>query len=134
MAGFRPDEGKLVSGNILLKRVLGDRDADLEIGLFTNAAPGATITEATITEPTGGGYARKTLTDANWTEAAEVFSYIAQTFTPVGADWAGVQGYFISTKAGVGTQRLIAIEEDTNGPYTILDGNDYAITPQISVL
>ena len=134
MAGFRPDEGKLVSGNLILKRTLSDRDADLEIGLFTDVAPAATITEATITEPVGAGYARKTLTDASWAEAAEVFSYAAQTFTPTGGSWAGVQGYFIATKASAGTQRLIAVEVDANGPYTILDGNDYEITPQITVL
>ena len=134
MAGFRPDEGEVVSGEMLLQRVLGDRDADLEIGLFTNAAPGETITELTITEPTGGGYARKTLSDVSWTKAANVFSYAAQTFTPVGVNWTGVQGYFIATKSAVGTQRLLVVEVDANGPYTIIDGNDYAITPQITVL
>ena len=134
MAGFRPDEGEVLSGNMLLKRVLSDRDANLEIGLFTNVAPTETITEATIVEPTGGGYARKTLTDGSWVEASSVFSYAAQVFTPSGGDWAGVQGYFIATKSAAGTQRLMVIEVDVNGPYTIFDGNDYTITPQITVL
>ena len=71
MAGFRPDEGETVSLNILLKKILTDRDADLEIGLFTNSSPGETITEATLTEPSTGGYARKTLTDANWSESPQ---------------------------------------------------------------
>ena len=134
MAGFRPDEGKVLSGNILLKSITTDRPVDLEIGLFTNAAATETLTELAVTEPAGAGYARKSLTDANWTELAEVFSYAVQTFTPVGGNWAGVQGYFIATKSGGGTQRLIAVEIDPNGPFTILDGNDYAITPNITML
>jgi hypothetical protein len=133
MAGFRPDEGETVSLNVLLKRLLTDRDADLEIGLFTNAAPGETITEATLTEPATGGYARKTLTDGSWTESPQgQFNYAAQIFTPAGASWTGIQGYFIATKAAGGTQRILAIEVDPNGPITVNDGNDYQITPQIT--
>ena len=134
MAGFRPNEGEAVSGQMLLMRGFADRDADLEIGLFTTVAPGETITEATIVEPAGNGYARKTLTDASWSEASSVFSYATQTFTPSGGDWVGVQGYFIATKSAVGTQRLLVVEVDGNGPYTIANGNDYAITPQITIL
>lgn len=133
MAGFRPDEGDVVSGEILLQRVLTDRDADLELGLFTNVSPGATITEATITEPTGGGYARKTLTDASWSETSGVFSYAQQTFTATGSAMTGsIQGYFIATKAAGGTPRLLAIEVDPNGPYTLAEDASYRVTPQIT--
>jgi len=133
VAGFRPDEGETVSLEILLKRLLGDRDADLELGLFTNVAPGETITEAALTEPAGGGYARITLTDGSWAESPQgQFNYALQAFTPVGANWTGVQGYFIATKAAGGTPRILAIEVDPNGPITINDGNDYQITPQIT--
>ena len=133
MAGFRPDEGETVSLAILLKRLLTDRDADLELGLFTNVAPGETITEATLTEPATGGYARITLTDASWTESPQSqFNYAQQTLTPSGANWTGIQGYFIVTKAAGGVQRILAIEVDTNGPITVNDGNDYKITPQIT--
>jgi len=132
MAGFRPNEGDTVSGQLLLKRTLTDRDADLELGLFTNASPGATITEATITEPTGGGYARIDLTDANWT-GTNPFAYAQQTFTASGGDMTGsIQGYFIATKAAGGTQRLLAIEVDASGPYTLTDGDSYKITPNIT--
>jgi len=133
MAGFRPDEGESVSLSILLQRVLTDRDADLELGLFTNASPGETITEATITEPTGTGYARITLTDASWTGSADSRSYAQQTFTGGAGGWTGsVQGYFIATKAAGGTQRLLAIEVDPSPPGTIAEGDTYKITPTIT--
>lgn len=140
LVGFRPDEGETLSGNILLKAAnVGsfgtniDRAADLELGLFTNVTPGETITEATITEPSGTGYARITLTDASWS-AGDPFTYAQQTFTAGSGGWTGpVQGYFIATKnAGTGTQRILAIEVDGNGPYTFAENDTYKITPQIS--
>jgi hypothetical protein len=135
MPGFVPDEGETLLANLVMKRTLTDRDADLEIGLFTDAAPAESITEATIAEPTGGGYARKTLTDASWTVSGNPASasYAEQTFTASGSDYsANVYGYFIATKAAGGTPRLIAVEVDASGPYDINDGDSYAITPSIS--
>ena len=131
MAGFLPDEGESLLVDLMVKRILTDRDADLEMGLFTNSSPGETITEATITEPTGTGYARKTLTDASWTGTGDSRSFAQQTFTGGSGGWTGsIQGYFIATKGG--TQRLIAIEVDTNGPYTINENDTYKITPTIT--
>lgn len=129
MAGFTPNEGETLMGAMLLKRTLTDRDADLELGLFTNASPGETITEATITEPTGTGYARKTLTDASWSEASQgQYTYAQQTFTAGAGGWTGsIQGYFIATKSAGGTQRIIAIEVDPNGPYTMAENDTYDI-------
>jgi len=129
VAGFRPDEGETVSNAILFNRDLADRDADLELGLFTNVAPGETITEAALTEPAGGGYARMTLTDASWSESPQSqVNHPQKVFTPAGANWTGVQGYFVATKAAGGTQRILMIEVDPNGPITVNDGNDYAVT------
>ena len=66
MAGFRPDEGEALSLDIVLMAqnvatfaTNTDRIADLDLGLFTNAAPGETIAHSAITEPSGTGYARK---------------------------------------------------------------------------
>ncbi len=130
MAGFCPDEGEATIANMVWKRVLTDRDADLELGLFTNVSPGETITNATITEPTGTGYARITLTDASWTGAADARAYAQQTFTGGAGGWTGsIQGYFIATKAAGGTPRILAIEVDGAGPYTIGEGDTYKITP-----
>ena len=139
-AGFRPDEGEILSGQMLLKnkwvstfQTNADRVADLELLLFTNVAPGETITLATITEPTGTGYGRIVLTDATWTEA-DPFTYAQQTFTAGSGGWSGsVQGYAIASKlGGTGTARLLAIEVDGNGPYTFAENDTYKITPQIS--
>lgn len=134
MAGFIPDEGEALIANMVFKRTLTDRDADLELGLFTNSSPGETITEATLTEPSGTGYARITLTDASWTGSADARAYAEQTFTGGSGGWTGsVQGYFIASKSSGGTQRIICIEVDGSGPYTINEGDTYAITPNVTV-
>lgn len=133
MAGFVPDEGEALIADMVCKRTLTDRDADLEIGLFTNSSPGETITEATITEPTGTGYARQTLTDANWTGAADSRAYAQITFTGGAGGWTGsVYGYFIATKASGGTQRLLFVEIDGSGPYTINENDTYKVTPNVT--
>lgn len=129
MAGFRPDEGDALARDILLKRLLTDRDADLELGLFTNVSPGQSIAHSALTEPTGGGYARKTLTDATWS-AANPSVYPEQTFTATGGAMTGsIQGYFIATKSAGGTQRILAIEVDPDGPITLNENDTYKITP-----
>lgn len=129
MAGFVPNEGETLIGTIILKRTLTDRDAGLELGLFTNSAATESLTEATVTEPTGGGYARIDLADASWTESPQgVFTYATQTFTATGSAYAGsVYGYFIATKSAGGTQRLVAVEIDANGPYTMSENDTYDI-------
>ena len=127
-----PDEGEAAIANIVCKRSLTDRDANLELGLFTNVGPGETLVLASITEPTGTGYARITLTDASWTGSADTRSYAKQTFTAGAGGWTGsIRGYFIATIAGGGTKRLLWIEEDANGPYTMGVGDTYDITPNV---
>lgn len=134
MAGFTPNEGEELIAQVIFQRTHTDRPADLELGLFTDAAPGETISEATITEPTGGSYARITLTDATWNVTADTADYAQQTFTATGSDYGGatVQGYFIATKSG-GTQRILVIEVDSGGPYDINQDDTYKITPNITI-
>ena len=132
MAGFVPNEGEALIADVVVKRDLTDRIADLELGLFTNVAPAETITHAALTEPTGTGYARITLTDASWTGAADARAYAQQTFTGGAGGWTGsVQGYFICTKGA--TKRLLFIEVDPNGPYTINENDTYKVTPNVTV-
>lgn len=134
MAGIIPNEGESLIANIIFKRILTDRDANLELGLFTNASVGESTTEAALTEPTGTGYARINLTDASWSVSGDVASYAQQTFTGGVGGWTGsIYGYFIATKASGGTQRLLAIEVDPNGPYTINEADTYKVTPSITV-
>lgn len=129
--GFVPDEGEVLAGNILFKRILTDRDANLELGLFTNVAPGETITEATITEPVGTGYARISLVDATWVQTLSVFTYVSQVFTAGAGGWAGsIQGYFFATLSAGGTKRLMGVEVDAVGPYTMAAGDTYTIDLQ----
>lgn len=130
MAGFTPDEAEVLIGTVLLQKDLTNRIADLELGLFTNTAPDETITHATITEPTGTGYARITLTDASWVPTGSVFAYAQQTFT-AGGNWTGtVKGYFVCTKGA--SKKLLAVELDPGGPYTMNTGDTYKVTPSLT--
>lgn len=133
MSGFTPDEGEAAIANLVCKRFLTDRDANLELGLFTNASAGETTTHAAITEPTGTGYARIDLTDASWTGSADARAYAKQTFTAGAGGWTGsVYGYFICTKAAGGTKRVLFMEIDSAGPYTFAAGDTYDVTPNVS--
>ena|SRR3990167_3860404 len=134
MAGFTPNEGETLIANVIHKRTHVDRDADLELGLFTNVGADETLTHAAVTEPTGTGYGRITLTDASWSVTNDVASYAQQTFTGGAGGWTGsIKGYFIATKAAGGTKRLVYVEIDGNGPYTINANDTYKITPSITV-
>lgn len=133
MAGFTPNEGETLIAQVIHNRTHADRPADLELGLFTDSSPGETITEATITEPTGGGYARITLTDATWNVTGDTADYAQQTFTVTGTDYnTNVYGYFIATTSG-GTQRLLYVEIDGSGPYDLNVDDTYKITPNITI-
>jgi len=132
MAGSTPNEGETLIAQLIHQRIHIDRDATLELGLCTGAPDGETITEATIVEPTGTGYARITLTDASWNVSGGVADYAQQTFTGGAGGWTpDVTGYFI---ASVGTtQRLLYVEIDASGPYTIAENDTYKITPNITI-
>lgn len=131
MAGFLPDEGETFVAEYVLKQTTTDRGTGLELGLFTNSTVNETTKESDLTEPTGTGYARKTLTDGSWTVSGDTGSYAQQTFT-AGGDWTGdVRGYFVATTGT--TPRILAIEVDPNGPYTIKEDDTYKVTPSITV-
>ena len=134
MAGFTPNEGETLIAQVIHQRIHDDRDATLELGLFTNAAADEDLTEATVTEPTGTGYARIVLTDATWDVTDDVASYAQQTFTGGAGGWTGsIYGYFVASVSSGGTQRLLYMEIDGNGPYTINENDTYKITPQITI-
>ena len=138
MVGLVPDEGEILRGNLLWRQAEPDRGTDLDLLLFTGPAGAIaeTIVAGDLTEPAVGGYARITLTDANWTHAGGgVFVQPAQTFTPAGADWSGanaIRGYAVLSTGT--TPRILAIELDPNEPITVLDGNDYEVTPQMTMI
>jgi len=134
MAGILPNEGEAMVADQVVKNITTDRGTNLELLLYTNVGAGSDegITAATLTEPTGTGYARILLTDGNWTGAADTRSYPQQTFTGGAGGWAGsVQGYAVVTTGT--TPRILGIETDPNGPYTIGDADTYKVTPNIIV-
>lgn len=131
MAGLLPTEGEIVIANLLFAGSSADRGASLELGLFTNSSISNSITHASITEPTGGDYARKSLANASWTPGS-TSTYAKQTFSPTGTAYTGaVYGYFICT---TGTnKRIIAIELDPNGPFSLNVSDTYDVTPSITI-
>lgn len=113
MAGITPDEGEALVARILYRRDLGDRDANLRLGLFVNQTVSEAITHSGLSEPTGTGYGRLTLTDNNWSVTGDTATYPQQVFTAGSGGWTPeVQGYFIATAAASGTPRLLHIELD----------------------
>lgn len=133
MAGFTPNEGETLVGNLIYKNGDVDRGTNLDLVLFTNASVDETITAATLTQPGGTGYAPITLTDASWVEAGDAFSYALQTYTGGAGGYTGlsVKGYAILTKGS--TPRILHIEVDPSGPYTIAENDTYKVTPQNTV-
>ena len=131
MPGFTPNEGEAMIASLAINNVSTDRGTNLELMLFTNSTGvDETITEAALNEPSGTGYARITLTDGSWTGSADSRSYAQQTFT-AGGDWTGdVYGYAIVTTGS--TPRILSIEIDGNGPYTITENDTYKVTPTIT--
>jgi len=132
MAGFMPNEGDSFVANLIFKNITADRGTGLQLLLFTNATVDATTTAATLTEPTGTGYARIALVDATWTEANGIASYPKQTFTGGVGGWTGsVYGHAVVTTGT--TPRILAIEVDPNGPYVIAENDNYDVTLNITV-
>jgi hypothetical protein len=132
MAGLLPNEGEHLVANLLFKNADADRGTNLDLVLFTNTTVSETSTAAALTQPTvANGYVVKTLTDASWTVTADTATYTSQTWTATGSFSAPVYGYAILSKGT--TPRIIAIELDVAGPFTIVNGDTYTVTPSIVV-
>jgi hypothetical protein len=134
MPGFTPNEGESLFARLIFLNADVDRGTNLSLVLFTNVSPAETITAATLTQPTGTGYAPITLTDASWTVTADTASYAIQTFTVGAGGWTGsVYGYAILTTGSTGVPRIVTIEVDGTGPYTLNENDTYAITPNVTI-
>jgi|SRR5450631_1474310 len=131
MLGNVPAEGENLIANLVYPGADANRGSSLQLGLFTNASVSNSTTLSAITEPTGGGYARKTLVNANWTVTGNASAYALQTFTATGSAMTGsIYGYFIATTGT--TPKLLAYEVDVSGPYTLAIGDSYDVTPNLS--
>ena len=125
------NEGEALFSSMMFKNDATLRPANLELLLFTNTTISETTTYSQLTEPTGGGYARKTLTDASWTAVGSVFSYPQQTFTPVGTGYTGgIQGAAIVTKGS--SPKVLFMVTDPSAPVVLSVGTPYIVAANIS--
>lgn len=136
MAGVTCDEGAKVIADYFYLGTSADRGTTgLRLGLFTNPVNLATLKVmalTSITEPTGGGYARITLPSASWTGTNNTKTYPLQTFTVGAGGYTGqVYGYFLASSGTV--PRLMHIEIDPSGPYTLNAGDHYDVTLNIAI-
>lgn len=118
-----PNEGE----SRMLETIVNKTAAEtLTLKLFgNNITPGEADTAATYTEVSGGGYAAKTMTGANWTAANGSNSYIthsAQTFSFTGATTPNtVYGYYLVQST---SNRVMWAERFSDGPYAINNNGD----------
>ena len=127
MAGFTPDEGDHLIQNLVYRNSDVDRGTGLQVVLFTNVNPAQTITAATLTQPTGGGYAPIALIDTDFTVTGKIASHVQITFTGGAGGFTGsIQGYAVLTTGT--TPRILDIEVDPLGPYTINQNDTYKVT------
>jgi len=110
-------------------------DANLYLGLYTapTSEPAETAVISTVTEPSGGGYVRIALARGTWTVTDSAAAYAQQTFSPSGAAWGNVYGYFIATVSSGTAGVMMAVENFSDGPYSIGDGDSVKVTPTITV-
>lgn len=131
LVGIVPNEGEDHMLDFYLNQTATDRGTNLQLGLFTNTTIGETTTHAAITEPTGGNYARITLTDGSWAQSVQGrLDYPQQQFAPNGAYSAPVYGYFVCSNGT--TKRLVIAEIDPNGPYSFVANDTYDVTVRLS--
>ncbi len=135
MAGFCPNEGEAFIADFVIQQLAGavtSRGTGLELGLFnTLSTDDDTITYAGLSKITTNlSAATITLTDGSWTgDGTSSHSYAQQTFTATGTV-SDLRGYYIATN-GTG-KKLLAVERDAGGPYTLNSGDTYKVTPTIS--
>jgi len=133
MSGILPTEGENLVAQMIFKNTSVDRGTSTQLVLFTNSSITSAITASALTEPTGGSYARKSLADASWTITGAVASYSPQVFTGSGSAMVGsIKGYAIITTGT--TPRILSIEVDPAGPYTINQNDTYTITPIVTII
>jgi hypothetical protein len=125
------DEGENRIANVLFASQ--SVDTVYYLGLYTNASePAESATLTDMTELTGAGYARKTLTRGSFSVTGSIATYAEQTFTASGGNWSGITGYFIGNSADDSGQ-LLWVESFSEGSFNINDGSAINITPKIEV-
>lgn len=107
-------------------------DATVYLGLYTDSSePAVGAALADLTEPVGGGYARKTLTrGTDWTIVAALLTADTETFTSSGAAWGNVYGYFVGSSSD-NTGKLLIVEHFSDGPYNNIDGGSISVQARV---
>lgn len=128
------NEGETQVGDSYLK---GTTPPQLYLGLYKDATePAEDATLASITEVTvANGYARIILVKADWTEQAMkgVFQNLQKLFEASGGNWGDIYGYFLcDCLTGTGG-KLVAVENFSDGPYTVNDGWIVKVTAKVTI-
>lgn len=135
MSGKIHYEGQEYLGNTSLKNT---GHSTLYIGLYKNASP-LTKNEnmLSIVEATGGGYSRKTLSNAEWiidptktTNQGTLLVQLRQTWL-FNAAIGNVTGYFITTSPTGNTGKLIATEHFPSPANVNQSDFEIRVTPRI---
>lgn len=122
---------------LILERAL--KASDHIIGLFTNNSSLntlKTLAYADLTQPTGGGYAEKTLTAADWVwnAGSHSLSYARQTWVATDTPFsAAIYGWFI---AKASTHELIEIGKLDDSPSGLVlnVGSTFSHAPRFSLI
>lgn len=123
------DEGENRSANILLG--VTSPDSNTYLGIFSNNLTIAeTLTLASFTEPSTGGYARKALARGSWVIGADYAEYYVQTFYPSSGSWT-IYGCFLGTSID-GSGKLLFAERLTGAPWTISQQSPLKLSPRIT--
>lgn len=128
MTGFTPSEGAELIADVLYDQDTTDNDNGYEMALFIGGTVDGTITEATLSEPGVGSYARQAVSFSTTATPGERTDTV--DFTPSGADWSGanaIYGWALITKTTAGTQRIVHCENDPVAPVTVSDGETYRV-------
>ena len=88
------DEGENWLLDVAFKKNIS-QPTNVYLGLYTNSTePAETATLASLTEPSGGGYARIAIAcGGDWTLSSDQITAAPKTFAASGAAWGNVYGY-----------------------------------------
>jgi hypothetical protein len=117
--------------NVFLK---GTARPSFYLGLYTapSSEPAEDITLSGLTEPSGNGYARIQLLDADWTISADLATHTQKTFSCSGGAWGNVYGWFLCNAPSGTSGKVYAVGQFGDGPYNVPDGGAVKVTVKIT--
>lgn len=132
MAGKIVNEGK----NRVLNQLFGSIDLDsvLYLGIYTSptSEPTDNATLLSLTEPSGFNYSRIALNRGSYTIVDNQAIYPQQIFEAIGA-WGNCWGYFVCNVSSGTAGILSYVEQFSDGPYNVQDGERIKVTCHIKI-